>query len=593
MIVTRRLAAILAADVAGYSRLMGADEGATLQGLKTIQTELIDPKIAAHNGRLVKTTGDGFLAEFSSVVDALRCAVEIQREMAERNAVVAPERRIEYRIGINVGDVVVENGDIFGDGVNVAARLEGLAEPGGICVSARVQEDAAGKLDLAFEDMGDQQLRNIVRPVRVHRVRIAESAATRASPTVSIPQPAVAPRLSIVVLPFTNLSNDPEQQYFADGITEDLTADLSRIQNMFVISRNTAFTYRNKPIGTKQIGRELGVRYVLEGSVRRSRNQVRVNAQLIDAENDAHLWAERFDGDITDLVVLQDEITSRIAVTLNFALVRAEAARPTQHPDAQDYIFQGRAAAWKPNSREKWAEVIGLFERALALDPSSVQAQSRLAMALAGRTLSEMADKAAVDLAHAERLVAQALAASPASPIAHFAKGEVLRAQGRPEEATLEYETAIASNRNFVYAIFALSMCKLLTGSIEEAIPAAERAIRLSPRDPNILGFYLQIGLAHLLLSRTDQAIVWLDKARNAHPVHPQPHAWLASAYALKGDTERAAAELIEARRMSVDDRYTTLTRLRAARYWGVPKIRALFEATYFAGLRKAGMPEG
>jgi TolB-like protein/Tfp pilus assembly protein PilF len=395
-----------------------------------------------------------------------------------------------------------------------------------------------------------------------------------------------------VVLPFTNLSDDREQQYFADGITEDLTADLSRIQNMFVISRNTAFTYRNKPIDTKQTGRELGVRYVLEGSVRQSGNQVRVNAQLIDAESDAHLWAERFDRDTNDLFALQDEITSRIAVTLNFALVRAEATRPTQHATALDYIFQGRAATWKPNSREKWAEVIGLFERASALDPSSVHAQSRLAMALAGRTLSDMADAAAVDLARAEGLVAQALAASPASSPAHFAKGEVLRAQGRPEEATPEYETAIASNRNFVYAISALAQCKLLAGSIEEVIPAEERAIRLSPHDLNIFAFYLQIGLVHLLQSRTEEAIVWLEKARDANPVHPQPHAWLASAYALKGDIERAAAELAEARRMSADDRYGSITRVKGTRYWGIPKIRALFEATYFAGLRKAGLPE-
>jgi adenylate cyclase len=349
-----------------------------------------------------------------------------------------------------------------------------------------------------------------------------------------------------VVLPFSNLSDDREQQYFADGITEDLTTDLSRIENMFVISRNTAFTYRNKPVDTKQIARELGVRYVLEGSVRRSGNQLRVSAQLIDAATDAHLWAERFDRDTNDLFAQQDEITSRIAVTLNFALDREEAARPTLYRDALDYIFQGRAAAWKPNSREKWAEVIGLFERALALDPSSVHAQSRLAIVLASRTLSDMADWAAVDLAHAERLVAQALAASPASPLAHFAKGEVLRAQGRPEEATVEYETAIASNRNFVYAISALAQCKLLTGSIEEVIPAEERAIRLSPRDPFIGHFYYLIGTVHLLQSRTDEAIVWFEKARNATPAHPGIRAQLAAAYALRGDREGAAAELAD-----------------------------------------------
>jgi len=588
---TRRLAAILAADVAGYSRLIGADEGGTLRGLKTIQTELIDPKIAAHNGRLVKTTGDGFLAEFSSVVDALCCAVEIQREMAERNAVVAPDRRIEFRVGINVGDVVVENGDIFGDGVNVAARLEGLAEPGGICVSARVQEDVVGKLDLAFEDMGDRQLRNIVRPVRVYRVLIGELAAAIASPTASISQPAVAPRLSIVVLPFTNLSNDRDQQYFADGITEDVTTDLSRLAHMFVISRNTAFTYQNKQVPTKQIGRELGVRYVLEGSVRRSGDQVRVNAQLIDANTDVHLWAESFDGNTGGLFALQNEVTRRIAVSLNLELIDAEAGRQIERPDALDYILRGRAASYRPPSREKYAETISLNERALALDPRSVAAQSYLATALTARVLDNMTTTASADIARAE-LTGQALASSPRSPFAHFAKAQVLRAQRRPEQAISEYRTVITLNRNWVNALAAMSWCDLYTGSIERVIPELEQVIRLSPRDPFIGAWYNRIGAVHLLQSRFDEAIFWFTNARSANPLLSSIRANLASAHALKSETERAAAELAEARRLSSDDRYASIARLTAARYWGVPKIRALFKATYFAGLRKAGMPE-
>jgi TolB-like protein/class 3 adenylate cyclase len=300
MPAVRRLAAILAADVAGYSRLMGADEEGTHERLRAHLREVVDPKIKEHRARIVKNTGDGFLAEFPSVVDSVRCAVEVQREIAQRNADVPTGERIEFRVGINLGDVIVEGGDIFGDGVNVAARLEGLSEPGGICVSRVVRDQVRDKLDLAFEDMGEQQVKNIARCVRAYRIPIAGTAEAKA--LLPLPEkPSLSPRLSIVVLPFANLSNDPDQQYFADGITEDLTTDLSRISGMFVISRNTAYTYRNKSVDTKQIGRDLGVRYVLEGSAQRSGNQVRVTAQLIDAETDAHLWAERCDGDTSSL----------------------------------------------------------------------------------------------------------------------------------------------------------------------------------------------------------------------------------------------------------------------------------------------------
>ena len=352
------------------------------------------------------------------------------------------------------------------------------------------------------------------------------------------------------MLPFTNLSDDPEQQYFADGITEDLTTDLSRIADMFVISRNTAFTYQDKPVDTKQIGRELGVRYVLEGSVRRSGNQVRVNAQLIDAETDAHLWAERFDRDIGDLFALQNEITSRIAIALNLELIAAEAARPTEHPDALEYIFRGRAVRLKPPTRENHAEAIGLFERALALDPRSVEAQSRLAIALTARVLDGMSDTPAADIARAEELGEQALAASPRSPLAHFAKGQVLRAQGRYDGGHSRIRDGDALNRNWANAYANLGWCKFFTGSIEEADPTQEQAIRLSPRDPQIGNWYDRIGHVHLLQSRTDEAIVWLEKARSANPAHPMFTPILAAAYALKGETERAAAELAEARRL-------------------------------------------
>jgi len=490
--------------------------------------------------------------------------VEVQRGMIDREPEIREEQRIRFRMGVNLGDVIVEEHDIFGDGVNVAARLEALAAPGGICVSRTVRDQIRDKLPYLFQDMGAQSVKNIARPVRAYALRPeglaapshpglrasrrrlpimaaaaaaallaagivwwlwpetflpragkpADPATASATPmpappaATSISQPLVAPRLSIVVLPFSSLSDDREQQYFADGITEDLTTDLSRLAKMFVISRNTAFTYGNKPIDTKQIGRELGVRYALEGSVRRSGGQVRVNAQLIDAETDAQLWAEGFDGDVGDLFAPQNEITSRIANALKIELIAAEAARPTEHPDALDYIFRGRAALLKPDSRDSYAEAISLFEHALALDPQSVDGQISLAGSLASRVLIGLSDSRRADLARADELIGRALAASPRYAFAHHVKGQVLRAQNRWEEAIPEYETALASNPNFVYALSGLGQCKLLAGSIDEVIPLAEQALRRSPRDPQIGTWYGTIGIAHLLQSHTDEAIV-------------------------------------------------------------------------------------
>ena len=419
-------------------------------------------------------------------------------------------------------------------------------------------------------------------------------------PTTSGPAPQgatpatapAAPRASIVVLPFATLSNDPDQQYFADGITGYLTTDLSRIPDMLVISRNTAFTYRNKPIDTKQIGRELAVRYVLEGEVQRSGNHVRVTAQLIDAETDKHLWAERFDGDAGDLFALQDEITNRIAVALDLELVGAEATRLTENRDSQDYVMRGRAARLKPPSRETRAEAIAMFEKALALDPESVAAQSWLAIELSARALDFMTDTVEADIARAAGLAARALATAPRSTVTHFAQAQVLRAQHRYEEATIEYETVIALNRNWAHAYSHLGWCKFMAGLIDALIPAQEQAIRLSPRDPQIGLFYSRIGRAHLLQSHLDEAVAWLERARNATPAAAIFRSFLASAYALKGDTARAAAELGEARRLVGDDRYSSIARVRAGGTWGVPKIRTLIETTYFAGLRKAGVPE-
>jgi TolB-like protein/class 3 adenylate cyclase/Tfp pilus assembly protein PilF len=613
MASTRRLAAILAADVAGYSRLMGADEEGTLERLKAHRRQLIDPKIAEYRGRIVKNTGDGLLAEFSSVVDAVRCAADVQRGGLDREPNFPDERRIRWRIGINLGDVIAEDGDIFGDGVNVAARLEALAEPGGICVSGVVRDQIRGKLPYPLDDRGEQNVKNIALPVRVYEMRpetiadlpapgipvaaphrpaagraiIAAAAvaavliaaggawwlwpATKSSPTpavaatTSMAQPPTAPRLSIVVLPFANRSNDPDQQYFADGITDDLTTDLSRIANSVVISPNTAFTYRNKPVDTKQIGHDLGVRYVLEGSVRRSGNKVRVNAQLIDAETDAHLWVEQFDGDLSDLFALQNEITSRIAIELNVELSRREASRPTENPDALDHLLRARAQYWKGPNRDQVLQTLSLYERALTFDPHSVEAQSQVANNLAVRAGQGWSDTPAADFQRAEELIAQALAASPRDWLAHYAKGAVLRWQGRCEEAILELETAFELNPNWLNSLDQLAWCKLMTGSIDAAIPLEERAIRLSPHDPAIANFYNRIGLVHLLKSQFDEAISWHERARSANPASYFPHAYLAAEYALKGELARASIELAEARRLVGDARLSSIARVEAA----------------------------
>ena len=373
--VERRLSAILAADVAGYSRLMHDDEEATHAKLTALLADAVDPAIAEHGGRIVKNTGDGFLAEFPSAVEAVRAAVQFQTRIKELTIDDAEDRRIAFRVGINIGDVIVEPHDIFGDGVNIAARLESIAEPGGICISSSAYDQVRGKVGVEFADLGEQNLKNIARPVRAYAVvRDGLGPATQSGSTT--PSPPSAATLSIVVLPFANIGGDPEQDYFVDGVTESLTTDLSRISGSFVIGRHTAFTYKGKAVDLKQIGRELNVRYVLEGSVQRGGNRLRVNVQLIDAETGNHLWAERFDKPVADLFDMQDEIVSRLANTLNAQLIAAEARRAERslHPDAMDLYFQGMACLNKGLTPEYMAQARGFFERALALDPDNIEA---------------------------------------------------------------------------------------------------------------------------------------------------------------------------------------------------------------------------
>ena len=545
--VERRLAAVLVADVAGYSRLIGQDEAGTLQQLRSHRRELIDPKIAEYKGRLVKTTGDGFLVEFASVVDALRCATEWQQGMAERNADVG-DNCIKFRVGVHQGDVVVEGDDIFGDGVNVAARLEGLADPGGICVSARVQEDAAGKLNLSFEDLGERRLKNIARLVRVYAVKPV--AAPGLSETTAT-QPPGAPQLSIVVLPFVNLSSDQEQEYFADGITDDLTTDLSRIAGSFVIARNTAFTYKGKSVDVKQVGRDLGVRYVLEGSVRRTGEQVRVNVQLIDAESGAHLWADRFDTNRADLDQAQDEITSRLAHTLNRELVVAAFSQIERRvkisPDARDLVMRGWAWWHRPTTKVARQEARRAFDQALALEPDSIDAKIGLAATVCQILVEGWSGSFNQDEALAERLLGEVLERDAQHPMGRAQMGLLRRIQNRLSEAQAEVEIAIALDRNNELALKQLGQILLFQGEPQAAIPRLEKAIRLNPRGPNLWSIQWPLAQCHLMLEHVDEAIDLFRKACVASPQAYFLHLNLSGALGFRGDVDEARAYMAEA----------------------------------------------
>jgi len=480
----RRLAAILAADVAGYSRLIGADEAGTLGRLRTIRAEVIDPAITSHHGRLVKTTGDGLLVEFSSVVDALHAANEIQAGMAERNVPVPQDERIEFRMGLNVGDVVVEDGDIFGDGVNVAARLEGLATPGGICVSARVQEDAAGKVDLAFEDMGEQQLKNIARPVRVYRVR-GHAVPTQA-PREGLAQPLPLPdKPSIAVLPFANMSGDPEQEYFADGMVEEMITALSRIRWLFVIA--SSFTYKGQAIDVKRVGRELGVRYVLEGSVRKAGGRVRITAQLIDALSGTHLWADRFDGSLEDVFELQDKVAISVAGVIEPALQAAEmrrsAVRPTSDLTAYDLYLRALAAAF-PTTKNGLLQALRLLEQAIEVDRHYGPALAWAANCHQVLTNNGWVEEAETSRRKAGDLARRALQVGENDPGILANASFVLAHLGEDIGAMMGLiDRALALNPSFARGWYRSGILRLFAGQPDLAIEHAETSLRLSPRE--------------------------------------------------------------------------------------------------------------
>jgi TolB-like protein len=541
--VGRRLAAIVAADVAGYSRLMHHDEEATHAKLTALLADAVAPAIAELGGRIVKNTGDGFLAEFPSAVEAVRAAVQFQTRINDLTIGDAEDRRIAFRVGINIGDIIVEPHDIFGDGVNIAARLESMAEPGSICISSSAYDYVRGKVGVEFADLGEQNLKNIALPVRVYAVvRDGSSAATQAERARL--GPVSPPRLSIVVLPFANLTGDPDQEYFVDGVTESLTTDLSRISGSFVIARNTAFTFKGKAIDVKQIGRELNVRYVLEGSVQRGGNRLRVNVQLIDAETGNHLWAERFDKPLADLFDMQDEIVSRLANTLNAQLIAVEARRAgrSPHPDATDLCFQG--AAWLNMGRapENMAQARGFYERALALEPGNVEALVGTAWANFSIGTNLLPDDRIERLTAAEAAVTKALSLAPNHPLAHRVLGLVKIFTNRAAQGIADSERALALDRNSAQAHASIGIAKFYLGRGAETEAHMDQALRLSPRDTLVNIWSLFIGLAKLWQGADAEAIVWLRRSLEANRNHPSAHFNLAAALALVGELDEARA---------------------------------------------------
>jgi adenylate cyclase len=631
----RKIAAILVADVVGYSRLAGADEDRTLARLRALRSELIDPAVAAHYGRIVKRTGDGLIAEFRSVVEAVRSAIAMQNGLIERNVGVADDRRIDLRIGIHLGDVVEEaDGDLMGDGVNIAARLEGIAKPGAICLSEDAYRQVIGRLDMAVTDLGPTQLKNIERSIRVYSLQVGVPAqakpdseakpaepikrsslsavglgfaalmvlvaagtwyflvanraalvtSTAPAPVASNSAPAPA-HLSVVVLPFTNLSGDPAQDYFADGITENLTTDLSRIRDSFVIARNTAFTYKGKSIDAKEIGKELGVRYVLEGSVQRDGTRVRVNAQLIDAETGAHIWADRFEEDVADLFKLQDQVVARLANALNYELVRAEAetGAHSKNPDLIDLDMRGHAALWRffqQPTKDGLMAIRAVFEQALKIDPNDADALGDDAVTYLdeysfGWTNPET-DYEAKILGQADR----AIALAPNTQWNYSTKSVYLTIMGRPREGLRVADAAIAINPNYASEYTYRALAESGLGQFEQAKSDVQHAMRLSPRDPRMGPWHDYMAGAELGLGHFDAAIDEENKAIDAGYKTHWPYLNLAAAHATKGDLDEAKTALAEARRLN--PKLSVKWLMGKGHYW----------QPWFDALRKAGLPE-
>jgi TolB-like protein len=583
--VERRLSAILAADVAGYSRLMGLDEEGTLAQLKAHRQGLIDPKIAEHRGRIVKTTGDGMLVEFASVVAAVRCALDIQRGMTERNGEVPQEIRIQFRIGINVGDIIIEDQDIFGDGVNVAARLEGISEPGGICVSGRVLEDVRGKLNIDFEDMGEHQLKNILWPVHVYRTRSSENpAAPILKPTLALPD-----KPSIAVLSFQNMSGDPEQGYFADGMVEDIITALSRFRNLFVIARNSSFVYKGRAVDVKQIGRELGVRYVLEGSVRKVGSRVRITGQLVSAFDGMHLWADRLDGSLEDIFTLQDRVTECVVGAIAPKLVQAEIERakrkPTASLDAYDCYLRGLACS-RLLTGQALAEALPLLYKAVELDPDFAAAFGLAAICYHLRRVNGWMQDPVQEAVEMARLARKAAALGKDDADALSAAGQSLAyLVGNLDEGATLIDRALALNSNLADAWHWSSWVASYRGDPDTAVVHSERAMRLSPFDPLIGVMQSASAFAHFIAYRYDEASVWAEKAMREIPHIAIPARIAAASYALSGRTEEANKAMARLRQIDPTLRVSNIEER-------IPPLRQNDMTRYVDALRAAGLPE-
>jgi adenylate cyclase len=590
--VERKLAAILAADVAGYSRLMGADEEGTLARLKTIRRELIDPKIKKHGGRIVKTTGDGILIEFPSVVEAVGCAVEVQQGMADRNADVPEDKRIIFRVGINIGDIIVEGKDIHGDGVNVAARLQELAEPGGVCVSRAVRNQVRDKVQFGFEDLGERAVKNIARPLRVFRVSwdVPGASGGRAGAEPARPALSLPDKPSIAVLPFQSLSGDPEQEYFADGMVEDITTALSRMRWLFVIARASSFTYKGRAVDVKQIARELGVRYVLEGSVRKAANRVRIAGQLIDGSTGAHLWADRFEGALEDIFNLQDQVTASVVGAIGPRLEQAEIERakrkPTESLDAYDCYLRGLAShySW---TKEGTSEALRMLYRAIELDPDFASAYGAAAWCYIARKISGWTTDREQEIAETARLARRAveLARDDAQALATagFALAYVVRDL---DDGAAFIERALALNPNLAVAWRFSGLAKLWLGEPDTAIEHLSRAMRLSPLDPLMARMQAAIAQAHFFAGRYDVASSSAGMALRDQPDYIIALRIAVASNALAGRLEQAQKGLARLRQLDPALRVSNL-RDRLGPYRRPEDL-----ARYEEGLRNAGLPE-